>query len=205
MVKVTYRMFNSKLEYENYCSAILKKRKSMEISDLHNKTSEEILSISGQAASVPVDVKAILEKLNISAIPFDFSEIEEKLPEEYAGLNILGALISNDDNAAILYSSKDKQDSHRMRFTIAHEIAHCCLHGTRQHIEFRIDGDLDDDEIAANTYAGELLIPEKALKDIIKQLLVPTITALADIFDVSINVMSERIKYLQLEDQIVGV
>ena len=146
-----------------------------------------------------------MEKLEISAFSFDFSEIEKRLPAELADKNILGALVSAKDRAAILYSSRDKQDSHRMRFTIAHELAHYCLHGMTRHIHFRMDGALNEQEIAANTFAGELLIPEFSLKKVIKQLFVPTVAALADIFDVSINVMNERIRCLSLEDQIVGV
>lgn len=197
-------MFNSKKEYENYCLQI-KEVKTMNVRDLHGKTAEEILALCGQSDSIPVDMKTILEKLHISAVHFDFSKIEEKLPPKYSGLSILGAMISNDENIAILYSDKEVKDSHRTRFTIAHEIAHCCLHGQPYHIEFRIDGDLNDNEIAANTFAGELLIPEVSLKDTIKQLLLPTVTALADIFDVSVNVMTERIKYLSLEDMVVGI
>ncbi|MBQ7327197.1 MAG: ImmA/IrrE family metallo-endopeptidase [Clostridia bacterium] len=170
---------------------------------LYGKTAEEILSMCGQIEAVPVDVKTILEKLEISALPYDFSDVEENLPSRYKGLSILGAMISSKENSAILYNAKDKRDSHRTRFTIAHEIAHACLHGSNHHIEFRIDGDLDEHEIAANTFAGELLIPEKTLRSIIKQLLVPTVASLADIFDVSINVMRERINHLNLEDQVV--
>lgn len=198
-----FKMFKNKDAYEQYCSLRKKKGDNMTVSELHTRTAEEILGISNQKDVVPVDIKSILQTLNISAVAFDFSPIEDKLPEQYKGLKILGAMASNNNKIAILYSDQNREDSHRVRFTIAHEIAHCCLHGYRHHIEFRIDGNIHEDEIAANTFAGELLIPEKSLRTIIKQLLIPTIAALADIFDVSVNVMKERIRHLGLESSVI--
>lgn len=195
------KMFSSKEKYQIYCLKKHREEKTM-VDKLYTKTAEEVLSASGQLDVVPVELKAILEKFEISALPYDFSKIESNLPEKYKGLSILGAMVSIDERAAILYSAKDKRDSHRTRFTIAHEIAHVCLHGSRHHIEFRIDGDIDEDEIAANTFAGELLIPENSLRAVIKQLLVPTVANLADIFDVSVSVMNERINFLNLGDKI---
>jgi len=200
-----YKMLESKTAYEKCCDRKWKEGKTVTANQLHKRTAQEILIMSDQENAVPVDIKEILKKLDISAMPIDFSRIEKKLPEEYEGLKILGAMASSDDKIAIWYRSEDKEDSHRMRFTIAHELAHCCLHGSRHHLEFRIDGDLDEDEILANTFAGELLIPEESLNRTIEKLLVPTLSALADIFDVSINVMRERIKYLQLEDKVAIV
>lgn len=203
MNRVNYKMFESKEKYEIYWSKVVREDKKMNVSELHLRTAKEILAICNQTDAVPVDIRSILETLEISAIPFDFTEVEESLPEKYKGSKILGAMISKDENAAILYSAKDKKDSHRMRFTIAHELAHICR-GEHRHIEFRIDGDLTEDEIAANTFAGELLIPENTLKSVIKELLAPTIANLADIFDVSVNVMNERIKHLDLQDRVIG-
>ena len=200
-----YKMLESKIAYEKCCKQKWKEGETVTANQLHKKSAKEILFMCDQDGAVPVDIKKILKKLDISAMPIDFSGIEKKLPEEYAGLKILGAMASNDDKIAIWYRSEDKEDSHRMRFTIAHELAHCCLHGSRHHLEFRIDGDLDEDEILANTFAGELLIPEDSLKRTIDKLFVPTLNALADIFDVSVNVMRERIKFLQLEDKVATV
>lgn len=202
MNRVNYKMFESKEEYQIYWSKVVREDKKMNVSELHRRTAEEILAICNQTDAVPVDIRSVLETLEISAIPFDFTEVEESLPEKYKGSKILGAMIPRDEKATILYNVKDKKDSHRMRFTIAHEIAHLCMQGESPHIEFRIDGDLTDDEIAANTFAGELLIPKKTLENVIKQLMVPTVNNLADIFDVSVSVMNERIKHLDWEDRV---
>lgn len=194
------KMFDTIQEYEDYCAKVWKDVKKMTVTDLKNMSAEKILSICGQVENVPVDIKGVLKKFDISALPYDFTDIEKEFSDEE--VNILGALITKDDNSAVLYNSKYKEDSHRARFTIAHELAHCSLHGGLNHIELRLDGDKTEDEIAANTFAGELLIPEKSLRRIIKELFVPTIASLADIFDVSVNVMKERIRYLGLEGEI---
>ena len=199
------KMFVCKNDYIRYCCNVWKEVVKMNATELHGKTAKDILQICDQTDSVPVDVKKILENLNISAMPLDFSDLEKKLTGVYANRSILGAMVSNDKGTAIFYSSNDKADSHRTRFTIAHEIAHCCLHGPTPHVEFRFDGELEiADEIAANTFAGALLIPEESLQAIISQLILPTVSALADIFDVSINVMRQRLVHLKLNDRVVG-
>ncbi len=198
-------MFKSQKDFFDYCCTVWKEVKEMTAEMLHGKTANEILCISGQNDSVPVDLKKVLESLKVSAIPFDFSKLEKKHSSTLKNRSILGAMVSNEKGTAILYSVNDKQDSHRARFTIAHEIAHCCLHGPVPHVEFRFDGEVEsEEEIAANTFAGELLIPKDALLRVISQLIVPTVNSLADIFDVSINVMNKRIIHLNLMDKVVG-
>ena len=71
----------------------------------------------------PVDISKLLENIGISTIAKDFSEIEH-LMEADAG-SILGAAFSNGNNLAIFY--KKNESLHRKKFTIAHELAHCCL------------------------------------------------------------------------------
>ena len=199
------KMFKSKDSYICYCCSVWKEVEKMNAAELHGKTANDILCIADQMDSIPVDVKRILEVLNISAVPLDFTDMEKKLTGIYANKSILGAMVSNDKGTAIFYNNKDKTDSHRTRFTIAHEIAHCCLHGPTPHVEFRFDGATEkEDEIAANTFAGELLIPERALQTTISQLILPTVSALADIFDVSMNVMKQRLIHLNLNDKVMG-
>lgn len=181
------------------------------VSDLHGISAESLLERCGQKDCVPVDLSAMLKKLGISALPMDFSQLEADLGQKYPGVfksrEILGALISNGENAAIFYREADCLDSHRCRFTIAHELAHACLTGNSNHIEveFRISGSPPDDlETKANQFAGELLIPEKQFYEIIDQLYLPSVHTLARVFDVSDNVMQERIKCLKPSIPILG-
>lgn len=178
------------------------------IRDLYGKTPDELLKMYGLQNSVPLDLSALLQKAGISVLPMDFSKIEQT-----AGLkdlvekrgHILGALICIDDDAAIFYSDKDVENGHRYRFTIAHEIAHCCITGEENHIEFRYDSEtVSEEELAANIFAGELLIPEGKLREIIGELLIPSINVLADIFAVSVNVMRARLDYLKIGGKIIG-
>lgn len=101
----------------------------------------------------------------------------------------------------------DAQTAHtrpgrKQTFTIAHELAHCCLHikdYDRPHIEFRLaDEEKDRKEKDADIFAGELLIPLKRLRKVYTDLTVPTSSALASSFVVSISVMEARLDYLKI-------
>lgn len=180
------------------------------ISAIRGMSAQEILELCGQESNIPVDIKAVLQKLNISCMPFDFSGLESKISSCANGNHILGALATNGDKAAIYCRIEDKEDSHRYRFTIAHELGHCCLNhfpvdGSTIHLVFRKDGDTrDKKEIAANIFAGQLLIPKESLISVIDELLIPSVRTLADIFDVSNAVMLERLKFLKISRKIVG-
>lgn len=176
----------------------------MEARDLFNKTSNEVLDLCGQQNSVPVNLKKILECFNISATAVDFDEMLNK-EEDFKDkkVSVLGAMISDEDNVSIFYNSKDKEDSHRYRFTIAHELAHCCLHSQLSHIELRMDpAYLSSEELKVNIFAGEILIPKDTLLRVKEQLFMPSIHTLADIFEVSDNVMRARLEHLNMLDQV---
>lgn len=181
------------------------------ISSLKGCSADDLLKRCGQDENVPVDLNAILNKLKISALPLDFSrlkaELEREDPNIFQDRDILGALISNGENAAIFYREQDVINSHRYRFTIAHELAHACLTGNSNHVEveLRVSGaPVNELENEANRFAGELLIPEKQFYKIIKQLYLPSVHTLARVFDVSENVMKERIKCLRPSISISG-
>lgn len=182
------------------------------IDKIRGMSATQLLNYCGQSDAIPVNLDAILEKIGISALPRDFSETERSLQqarENNEKVHILGATVINGENAAIFYNQEVYQSSHRCRFTIAHELGHCCMSNTFAHddfhIDYRIEGQPDTvEEKAANTFAGELLIPEKSLEKICGQLLLPSVYILAKIFDVSEAVMSERLKYLRFPERIVG-
>ena len=201
----------SQQEYKNHCiiqreCQVTKMCKA--ISKIKNMSAQELLRFCGQENAVPVDLKAVLKKVGISALPRDFSSIENK---SKSNAKILGALVAIEEDAVIFYNKNDLEDGHRYRFTIAHELGHCCLAHTCLdspngiHIELRMEGNsILPEEKAANTFAGELLIPYDSLMRVIDELILPSVRILADIFAVSENVMLARLKHLNISRNIIG-
>ena len=188
---------------------------------LDGKTSEEILTIYNEIDNIPVDIVKVAKEIGIKLGSIDFTELEKeegfKKTVEEKG-SILGAVFTSGENVNIFYNSRlydddelnnlsdaDKKDKllRRQRFTIAHEIAHCCLHaGTMQdyHIEYRTEQKdyTDEKERRANIFAGELLIPKKIIITLCAMLEDKiSISFFADLFKVSRHVMEARLEYLQ--------
>ena len=166
------------------------------------KSPEEILSMTGQTSNIPVDIRAILLKLDISEIKIDFTEIEQALfSKDEEKIDVSGMVLLSENNIGIFYNEKDSIN--RQRFTMAHELAHCCLNGEEieeDYIEFRYNIVSEDEkEVAANTFAGRLLIPEQSLRVVYEQLTIPVLDSLAKIFQVSESVMKERLKMLHMD------
>lgn len=165
---------------------------------LQCKTAEEILDIYAKDRELPVDIVGLANSIGINTYSVDFTDVEEELEIE-KGL-ILGATLSKDEEVNILYRDSDTEN--RKRFTIAHEIAHCCLHTDNlidHHVELRSSiGGADKKEYEANIFAGKLLIPEESLRAIYEKMLLPSLSALVRIFKVSSNVMAARLDYLNM-------
>ena len=181
------------------------------IEELKEKSAAEILRETGQENNIPVNLGSILISLGISAISMDFSKIEKILAEEVAERGrILGAVMSTEEgNTAIFYSNDPElMSNHRYRFTVAHELAHCCLdfNGEIRHVEFRYDGSSSNPrEEKANIFAGEVLIPLHQLEKVSKDLLLPTVKNPATVFEVSETVMAARSKYLERPDLYIPI
>lgn len=170
---------------------------------IKGKTAIELLEEFCVGCEPPIDIIGLARKIGIMTIPKDFSKIEE-IQEVETG-TILGATFSLGDDLAIFYRPEDS--FHRQKFTIAHELAHCCNDCPKDeavHIEYRLkpyiclDKDILEKERRANIFAGELLIPKDGLMKIYNQLIIPSLTDLAKIFDVSTSVMAARLDYLKL-------
>lgn len=168
--------------------------------ELDGLTPDEIFLICGVDA-YPVNIQMILKKLGIKSGVMDFSNIETQIPEviEKRGF-ILGAVTIIGDDVNIFYSKNSTEN--RKRFTLAHELAHCCLNATslkKGHIEFRFDETTEEPrELAANIFAGQLLIPEALLRKMYNSLIIPAVDVMAAEFQVSTRVMEARLKYLNL-------
>ena len=168
------------------------------LKELQGLSASELLKKCDITLEPPIDLNKILKKIGISAIATNFSEIEKETTLEQG--DILGATVSNHDTLSIFFREDDTEN--RLRFTIAHELAHCCLHSLdlqESHVELRMNNSCKDDkERDADIFAGELLIPEDSLKKIYGKLFSPSLSALAKIYEVSTNVMSARLDYLSL-------
>lgn len=173
---------------------------------LVGKTPKELLEYCGMQNDTLIDLNKLVEKLGIVVAPVNFTDLENSSEEMKVMVkergNILGMVVKlKNDLVGILYD--EKSTPHRKRFTVAHEIAHCCLNQVSEeesYIEFRLDHDNEDEkEIAANTFAGELLIPEDKIRDLCSNLIFVDVLELADTFAVSANVMKERLKSLKID------
>lgn len=169
------------------------------LNKLHNMSAEDILTKTGQLNQVPVNLDAILDNLKIIKVGTSFDFLEQS--DEFKDLGeISGLVLLNGNDVGIFY--KEKDSLHRRRFTVAHELGHCCLHGDSLqdgYVEFRNNSNNGSvKEIEANTFAGELLIPKHSLNNIINRLVKPSITALAEIFEVSLPVMRGRLELLKI-------
>lgn len=164
---------------------------------IHNKTADELLKEYGVYDSIPIDLEKLSTEIGISVMPVDFTSLEKKINKHG---DILGLVLTAGDNAAIFYRESDSLN--RRRFTIAHELAHCCYvdPSTKEpHIEYRIDeSEKDEFERNMDIFAGELLIPLKKLKEIYLSLSVPSSRILAKKFQVSVKVMEARLNHLKI-------
>jgi len=112
---------------------------------------------------VPVDVIAVQEGIELRQAP--------------TAMNISGALIRSQDGKVCI-ALNDAHHSNRQRFTIAHELGHFFLShsgiGTHVDADFTINlrdqtssEATDVNEIQANSFAAELLMPKSLiLKDV---------------------------------------
>ena len=159
--------------------------------------------------------RKLLTELKIKALPIPVEEIAEKLGaklsfEPLEG-ELSGMLFRNDERTVIGVNSSHAHT--RQRFTIAHEIGHLRLHKGELYVdEARInlrDGDsslaIKPEEVEANAFAAELLMPENFVRDEISVLAKrlrgspeDLIEKLAKIFDVSSKAMEYRLNNLGL-------
>ena len=165
---------------------------------LQGKTAEQLLIEYGMQNDIPMDIEKLLRKIGIEVLPAPFEDIEEEIGLEKG--DILGATLINDEAVTIFYRKEFYEN--RRKFIIAHELAHCCLHADSSkatHIQLRRESEENSLlEGEASVFAGQLLIPEKHLKAEHDKFIVPSLRALAEIFEVSTSVMGARMDYLNM-------
>jgi Zn-dependent peptidase ImmA (M78 family) len=153
-------------------------------------------------------VAALLAAQGIHKPPIPVEKIARRLGLEvrYEPLqgDLYGALVRGDGESYIGVNSLNHPN--RRRFTIAHELGHFVLHdGIKVHVDrgLRVnwrDGEssqaVSDEEMEANRFAAELLMPLKFLsRDIekLKSVRQETITLLANRYRVSAQAMRIRL------------
>lgn len=188
-------------------------------------SAEQILAYFGQADDITVDIFDVANRIGIEVVPVDFSQLEEDTGCQKD--SILGAVIDNDNTNKLkiliknnlgtdeIFHGKTEHEKEtvlrrRQRFTVAHEIAHACIHLSEQQKKFKVDFRMelnslskeeafDIREYKANVFAGELLIPEHSVKLVCEKLIYNSLNVLCEIFDVSHSVMSARLRHLGIE------
>lgn len=158
----------------------------------------------------------LLEELGVESLPVPVEEIAISLGadlqyEAYEG-EVSGMLYRHDAGAVIGVNSR--HPATRQRFTVAHEIGHLVLHKGRPifidrfvRVNWR-NGQSDLEEIQANAFAAELLMPRKFVDLEIERVLSrrANVTAqqlsteLAKTFQVSTEAMQYRLSNLGVLD-----
>lgn len=179
------------------------------LQNLKGKTATQLLKDYGMDSCMPINLDELVEKIGIKVYEVNFAskitsfddEGTTNKEKEKILSDILGMLVTVGDSIVVFLKEGLKQ--HGRRFTIAHEIAHCCLNDgdiNDVHVEFRhalfSSDSKNKKEIAANIFAGELLMPENLVRKYCADFVVPEIKAVANAFKVSVPVASERLNYL---------
>ncbi len=150
-------------------------------------------------SDVPVDVEAAAKAYGVTVVQQDLED------------SVSGMLVIKDDHGVI--GVNQNHHPNRRRFTIGHELGHYVLH--RKNAKVFVDASpvffrdiassdgMQSQEIAANAFAAELLMPEAAVREYVGNQLVDvyddaTIRRLAARFGVSVQAMTIRLIRLEL-------
>ena len=155
---------------------------------------------------------ALIKKCDISSPPVPMDVIAKALGAtlRFAPFDgeLAGMLVRDEDNDRVVIGVNSLHHIHRQRFTIAHECGHLRLHqGKQVHIDrtFRVNRRddtssqaIDPEEIEANRFAAELLMPLKmVIKDLTERDLdiedESELKVLADRYRVSLQALTFRI------------
>ncbi|MDR2251447.1 MAG: ImmA/IrrE family metallo-endopeptidase [Endomicrobium sp.] len=172
--------------------AIIRKfnRSTSDNGTIFANTSGDVLKlIAGkQITSRPLDVASVAKALNIG---IEYKPLDSE---------ISGILRKENDKWTVYVNNKHPET--RQRFTIAHEIAHFCLHRYTktlfEDVMFFRGTSISPEEYEANKFAGEILMPENIFREQIRQGN-RKISDLAEFFGVSALALRVRAKALKME------
>ena len=161
------------------------------------KAAQKVLRSVGY--DIPVDIERIIQSHNI---PIRYQPMEDSMSS---------MLVIKSGSAVI--GVNQAHPPTRRRFSLAHELGHYLLHGKSPRVfldastiffrdELAAEGS-DIEEIEANTFAAELLMPENVLRRIIRQSPFDAfderaVQRLAAQFEVSVQALTIRLTRLRL-------
>ncbi|MCI4626615.1 MAG: ImmA/IrrE family metallo-endopeptidase [Candidatus Magnetoovum sp. WYHC-5] len=161
----------------------LTKERMQEIKD---KANEALTKAHINVTPVDIEKIARVHKCEIiSLYPTDLPEDFDCPRNDFAG-----AIIKNIKNKNYIFVNKLDADV-RMRFTIAHELGHLLLdHGEKIDCRGKFSSG-ETQEVEAQEFAGNLLVPEGWLRYVIKNVTTSN-DRLVRVFDVSLKVIEIR-------------
>lgn len=152
------------------------------------------------------DLQQLFQSLGILVVSFS----EEALSKlESTGANsecgtVLSATTQTGGYISIFYRNPETvfflNEEYSCREAIVYELGHLCKTGRLNHV----CGNRTEKDVEILQFVRELLLPKIQLKQAINQLLIPATFSLARIFGVSQRTVIERLKELNIEEQIVG-
>ena len=161
-----------------------------------NEIKEKVNELRKQYSldKVPVDLTKLLKKENIKVIERDFAKFENDVKKKISSMLYI-------DNGSKLIFVDESDNPRRKNFTVAHELGHYYLHGGKEAssevlVSFR--GDSNQRETEANKFAAELLLPDDKVEMEYKLAMFPTVSYLADKFNVSDQAMSIKLEQMGL-------
>lgn len=152
----------------------------------------------------PEKVLQFAKSKGINDVPLDVAKLAEtfSIDIKYVGLadDSSGELFKDPESDRWVMCINRKHHINRQRYTIAHEIAHFCLH---RHLKYRFEDEIffrggesyDKEEMEANDFASSILIPEQEFKIRVRSG-TRKIEELAKIFEVSTLALRIRAKSL---------
>ena len=129
------------------------------LNELSGMTSAKVLErYCADQSSYAINMGTLMKNIGVSVFIYDFTEFNRQNDQ-----SIYGAIVLRGDDLAVFVSEKCTQAE--QRFILAHELAHCCLHGASlksSKIECASNFDSSTPhEREADEFADQLLLPEK--------------------------------------------
>lgn len=157
--------------------------------------------------NIPMTARQVLESYWDGALPVKLVAIANAMGISVFKSSVLSSSgqVGYDENNRIKIVLKEDESVVRRRFTLAHEIGHVALGHVSPGAElYRDDPDSfflstrDPNEVAANKFAAQLLMPAEQVRLLFDSREIKSITEMAEIFKVSEVAMHYRLKNLGL-------